>query len=436
MQYERDVACALTICPSVAERTGGRAVVDANGGELTYATVLTDANVNRATDILRMHGLVIVRGLLSPLQTVPWGDAALDDFNSAISRLKCHPTRPVDLMNPNNGNKRNGDDGTSDHNDDEDRAFEPLSYREMAMREDLRVDLRSGLMMDRLRRCQNDMAASVMGSNDGMRTADSTGKDDAEHYRPTIIRGDIIGTVACWRFHPSILAIIRATFNPRDDSLYRGNFGRWNFGGDGPNGSPQPLRLGQIGSVLSCPGSGDQAIHADTPHLFEHVNCLPCHYMNVFTPGYRVVDDASANNCFLNEFDDDGIFTGNTRMGGTAFVHGSHKLRVSTMLLFDDNDDRDDARNVMTSDAFAVARDDASARRDMLQLRTLRPALDAGDVIFFDCRTIHYGLANSSGVDETGRDVNAGRRPMLYVNVSQSWFHDPKNWDDRERIFA
>ena len=213
VQYGRDVACALTICPSVAERTGGRAVVDANGGESTEVTALTDANVNRATEILRMHGLVIVRGLLSPLQTVPWGDAVLDDFNSAISRLKCHPTRPVDLMNPNNDNKRNGDDGTSDHDDDEDRAFEPLSYSEMAMREDLRVDLRSGPMMERLRRCQNEMAASVMGSNDGMRTADLTGKDDAEHYRPTIIRGDITGTVVCWRSHPSILAIIRATLN-------------------------------------------------------------------------------------------------------------------------------------------------------------------------------------------------------------------------------
>jgi hypothetical protein len=158
--------------------------------------------------------------------------------------------------------------------------------------------------------------------------------------------------------------------------------------------------------------------------------------MNVFTPGYRVVDDPSANDCFLNEFDDDGIFTGNTTMGGTAFVHGSHKLRVSAMLLSDDDDDRDDARNVTTSDAYAVSHDDALVRRDMLQLRTLRPALDAGDVIFFDCRTIHYGLANTSGVDETGRDVNVGRRPMIYVNVSQLWFHDPKNWDDRERIFA
>ena len=84
---------------------------------------------------------------------------------------------------------------------------------------------------------------------------------------PSIVDADIAGTVACWRFHPSILAIV---FNPREASLFGGNFGRWNFGGTGPDGSPRPFRLGQVGSVLSCPGSGDQAIHADTPHLLTH----------------------------------------------------------------------------------------------------------------------------------------------------------------------
>jgi hypothetical protein len=45
-----------------------------------------------------------------------------------------------------------------------DHTFEPLSYREMAMREDLRVDLRSGPTMEGLRPSQND-AASHPGSN-------------------------------------------------------------------------------------------------------------------------------------------------------------------------------------------------------------------------------------------------------------------------------
>ena len=94
-------------------------------------------------------------------------------------------------------------------------------------------------------------------------------RDDA-YCSPSIVDADIAGTVACWRFHPSILAIIKSVFNPREGSLFGGNFGCWNFVGAGPDSSPRPFRLDQVGSVLSCPGSGDQAIHADTPHLLTH----------------------------------------------------------------------------------------------------------------------------------------------------------------------
>jgi hypothetical protein len=425
LQYERNVACAVTISPSVAEREG---VIDdasdpsSEGGPASFATILTDANVRRATEILREHGLVIIKGLLPPSQTVPWGDAALEDFNAAVCRLRRHPTRPVDLLNPRTA-AADADDAASDEHR---AAFEPLSYREMAMREDLRVDLRYGPAMESLRHSQNDHSASrCSGCLDEERFG--LAKDDADCGRPSIVDANITGTVACWRFHPSILAIIKSVFNPREGSLFGGNFGRWNFGGAGPDGSPRPFRLGQVGSVLSCPGSGDQAIHADTPHLFEHTDCLPCHYLNVFTPGYRVVDDP-ANVCLRNEFVD-GMWTGNSTMGGTAFVHGSHRLSVSARLLSDDDEDR------MTTGKDDDGTDTAMMRKKMLQLRTLRPALDAGDVLFFDCRTIHYGLANTCMGDKTGKDINAGRRPMLYLNVTQSWFHDPKNWDDRERIF-
>ena len=30
---------------------------------------------------------------------------------------------------------------------------------------------------------------------------------------------------------------------------------------------------------------------------------------------------------------------------------------------------------------------------------------------------------------------NPRRRPLLYVNFMHTWFHDPKNWDDNERLF-
>jgi len=59
----------------------------------------------------------------------------------------------------------------------------------------------------------------------------------------TIVDADCTGTISSWRFHLSVLAIVKATFNPRDDTLSKGNFGRWNFGGSGPDESPQPFRL-------------------------------------------------------------------------------------------------------------------------------------------------------------------------------------------------
>ena len=54
------------------------------GGPASFATILTDANVRRATEILHEHGLVIIKGLLPPSQTVPWGNATLADFNVAV----------------------------------------------------------------------------------------------------------------------------------------------------------------------------------------------------------------------------------------------------------------------------------------------------------------------------------------------------------------
>jgi hypothetical protein len=281
------------------------------------------------------------------------------------------------------------------------------------MREDLRVDLRAG---PSLKKVSEDLPTNTIDYQN-----DQTFTMPKEHNTPFTIDSTMAGTLSHWRFHPSLIAIVKALFNPKDDELSKGNFGRWNFDGSGPDGTPQPFRIGPIGSVISCPGSGDQAIHADTPHLFEHVDCLPCHYCNIFTPGFVVSGEGRNQGFYKHEFDNDEVWTGNTTMGGTALVNGSHKLSVTATLLGEDTDNMDSAESLK--------------RKQLLQLQTIRPALEAGDVLIFDNRALHYGLANTSSGDESGADVNAGRRPMLYLNVTKSWFHDPKNWDDRESIF-
>ena len=83
-------------------------------------------------------------------------------------------------------------------------AFEPLSYREMAMREDLRVDLRYGPAMESLRHSQNDCYLALRSGCSGEERFFSA-TDDA-YCGPSIVNANIDGTVACWRFHPSILA--------------------------------------------------------------------------------------------------------------------------------------------------------------------------------------------------------------------------------------
>ena len=379
LSFELSLASRVSIVPSVAERTRESIQAKSSANDV-HTTILTDANVKNAIGKLRDHGFVVIKGLLPPEQTIPWGNVVLEDFTSAVKALKNNQSRPVDLLNPDKG------------------QFEPLSYKEMAMREDLRVDLRSGPLMEKKRSEENNSALQTMSN--------SNVSDFGN--QPTIITAETTGTTQSWRYHPSILAILKGLFNPRDDSLYKGNFGRWNFGGNGPDGSAQPFRLGQIGSVVSCPGSGDQAIHADTPHLFEHMDCHPCHYCNVFTPGYTVTNNETESPSVQNDFAD-GEWTGCSTMGGTALVYDSHRLSVSAMLLSEDDD-----------------KHNPSLRRQLLQLLTLRPALDAGDIVIFDNRTLHYGIANTCKGDTTGKDPNAGRRPMLYLNVTQSWFHDPK----------
>ena len=152
-----------------------------------------------------------------------------------------------------------------------------------------------------------------------------------------------------------------------------------------------PLKVGEVGAVISLPGAANQAIHADTPHLFEHLD-LPPHYSNLFIP---VVDEKSKINV-------EEEFTGDTHLGGTAFVLESHKLENCERLMNEEN-------------------------RDERDLFTIRPSLCVGDALIFDCRVLHFGMANMSKTSQ--------RRPLLYVNLTHTWFVDPKNWEDREKLF-
>ena len=104
---------------------------------------------------------------------------------------------------------------------------------------------------------------------------------------------------------------------------------------------------------------------------------------------------------------------------------------------------------------------------NVLKERFLRPHMYRGDALIFDCRILHFGLANQTepivplNLDEdirnsgksneiheetvsydVSRDLNlndqhsqSAIRPLLYINYTQPWFVDPKNWNDNEKLF-
>jgi hypothetical protein len=399
-----------------------------------------------------------------------WSDAIMSDFHSACQILQSSKEHSVDIFNP-------GKDDT----------FDPISYKEMAMREDLRVNLRDGPCIRKLRSGKGGKEIDVETlKQNAYESLDKTGvldiDDDENGTKPTII--DSISSVSAeannnnkrnsrdsWkfsctndnegkgkndeeedmtslRFNPDILEIVRKLLNPNATNdnnndnnnsmsgskipMYKGNFGRYNFNGSGPNGSPQSLRVGQIGSVISLPQAGDQAIHADTPHLFELYDCLPCHYANVFIlgddDGGRSGTSTSNESTSLNDkrkpsgrkVDMDGNFTGDNLVGGTAFIHGTHRLSITAKLTAENSSEPESA---LGSSSAAAAREKA---RYEMHMRTIRPSLVVGDALIFDTRVLHFGLANRT---------KSKCRPMLYVNMTHSWFNDPKNWDDKQRIF-
>jgi hypothetical protein len=290
------------------------------------------------------------------------------------------------------------------------------NYREMAMREDLRVDLRTGPRMSQLRSKPLHYTTPDIIVNQHQHQHDET-NNTIDPVRSDPVRGN-----------PTIMAVCQGALNPSIPDLARGNFGRYNFGGAGPDGSPQPMRVGQVGSVVSLPGAADQAIHADTPHLFETVDCLAPHYVNCFFPAKSPLHTSC----------DDAPESGDSPMGGTAVVHGSHSLSVTARLMSTEtnNNDDDDSKHVSSSTENGAM----AQQREELHRRIIRPSLALGDALIFDCRILHFGLANrcpppppisndSSCVD------TSGWRPMLYMNITHAWFHDPKNWNDRQAIF-
>lgn len=375
------------------------------------------ATHQQAVEILKRHGVVIFPGLFEQRLVLDYAKAALRDMEKAVSQLK-RAKGGIDLFRPGKGPKIE-------------------NYQELGMREPLRCDLRNGTAMkkqakasDRIRHHPGikRVLLEVMHSPPAYATPFPVHTPDRkEENRAREIANKNAG----------------------------GNWGRWNFEGPGPEGPPPPLRVGQVGCVMSLPGCEDQTIHADTPHIYTHAQ-LPGHYYNLFLVGVERGSPATRMEC-----------------GQTAFILGSHNLETCESIMA------------------------GTGGQSELVRRLVRPHLSAGDALIFDCRILHLGLANRSrplidnplqaGMalggaeiekqeameqeevrfhpdcslhlhhsrnthahahahagddgdgDGDGEESGKGSslaRPLLYINYTREFFEDPKNWNHKESLFG
>eukprot|EP01038_Epipyxis_sp_PR26KG_P016476 gene16476-22480_t len=338
--------------------------------------LFTDNIIEKGSKILSENGILIIPGIFDKQLVLDWGKSSCTDMNRIVNALK--NDRNIDLLSLGYDN---GDGGGKTGQKIE-------NFHEMSMREPLRCDLRNGIEMKH---------------------------KNSSFYPNNIYDNNNKSLVAPnnLRFHPGILSILSATMNPQGPDS-KGDWGKWNFEGKGPDGMFLP-KVGQVGVVMSLPGCVDQTIHADTSHLFSHVH-LPPHYLNLFIPGISCETPLrqmpSIENKEQIQMDvDEGYLCGQT-----AYVLESHRLRVSAAIMTEENGQYE------------------------LEERIIRPHLQAGDALIFDCRILHFGLANRSDLALTSpssesQSYSQGWRPMLYVNYHHSWFHDPKNWNDAEKLF-
>ena len=341
--------------------------------------IFSDASHAKAVYSMQTFGLCILPGLFSTSMVMEWGSAAIADMTEALVTLK---KKGIDLLKP-------GDEGPRIEN-----------FHELSMREALRCDLRNGRHIRKLSSLNASMIAVEIPTeveDKNSLTSDPSSDTDLKVQSMEPDRNI--------RHHPALLSVLHEVLNPLplDPRDQLGNWGLWNFEGKGPEAGPPDFMIGEVGVVMSLPGCADQTIHADTAHLYVHTQ-LPGHYVNLFVPAVSA-----------------GSSSASIEVGQTAFILGSHQLRISA--------------HVMNEEGG----------QQILEERLVRPHLKAGDALIFDCRILHFGLANQypqkeefkgdeCNIDQYKRQ-SEGWRPLLYVNYHQKFFQDPKNWNDKEKLF-
>jgi len=367
--------------------------------------IILEPSRARAVEALNTHGICVLRGVFDPSMVQKGGNAAQKDFLSCLVALR---KRGIDLQRPG--------DGPSIEN-----------FHELSMREARRCDIRNGpemLAFNKEIRSISKTTKQYNIDNIGMKKSGQQSRPSSNEMNPILKSKstEIVSNSRNLLSHPSILSIISEVMNPYwNCNDAKGNWGRWNFDGKGPESGPPSVRIGEFGAVMTLPGALPQTLHADTAHTHPHVQ-LPAHYINMFvstTPITQMNEKSSTSDVLGDEHLSR---PGGYSVGQTAFVTGSHILHNAARML---TETPDDANTTPTDNTNDGTNDSHQNIMPELERRLIRPQLAPGDALLFDCRVLHFGLGNQS---------SRTTRAMLYVNYTQEYFNDPKNWTDHDRL--
>lgn len=255
---------------------------------------LSHKSIQKAIAAMNNHGICILRETFDADSIRSVSGAGQKDLTVAERRLK---ERGIDIRNPANSTKFND------------------NFVELAMREPRRCDMhRSPHLLAINRKLEQQVAAQNTGQTKRVPAP-----------KPWVSKE-----------HPDVLRVLQEVCHPPGGALAAGNWGRWNFGGPGPGGPPDALKTGDVGVIFSFPGAADQTFHADTPHLFDHVQ-LPPHYVDLFMPHADGAADAAGGDSALGPYSLDlEPCLRNFKVGQTGFISGSHLLEVSARVCYHD----------------------------------------------------------------------------------------------------
>ena len=233
------------------------ATVDLSAHEIRVSTttvpaiMITEPMIQKSVRNIQQYGYCILPKVLAPSPCYAWGRAVLECVHDAAHILK-HRDH-IDLYNPQSS------------------QADPASYQELSMREDLRLDLRHGPALDKIRQKQQCYHNNT--DNENNNDDDDVGAERTKQKRIIGNKSIVVSSstqqdgtgIEFLRGQSSLLEIILRTMNPHNDTddtndnddsnnklkLWLGNIGRWNFNGCGNDGSYQNLRLSPVGGIVS-----------------------------------------------------------------------------------------------------------------------------------------------------------------------------------------